>query len=552
MNSIDGVTIAALVAELKAQIAGSRVQRIYHPQPSLITLELWAGEEKTLLIEAGEWPRVHLTGHKFAHPEKPSAFCMLLRKYLRNGIIVGVSQPGLERIIDLWIRHGEEYTLRTELLGKQTNIILLRGGTILGALRSTVGRRSFRPGEIYQAPPPQDKLDPRTMTPEEFFARLSSGSIAQALSHILDGIGPRLAKEIAVRAGLDPGQPVSSLTQEQRAALESAARQLCESVCQTPSPSLYFDGDTPVDIAPIPLKLYAGLRCESRPTLSQAFDDFVSKGTSMAHEQRRLLEIVRGHRDKVRKALERVAHDLQAAQDYEQLRHEGELLLAHLSRVQKGMSEITVEDFLDGTTKTIKLDPALEPSKNAQQKFERYKKLKRAQEKLAARLEELRREFEYLENVESALERAEGEAEIAEIRDELGAAGYLPREPQRASPQRLGPREFVIRGYRVLVGRSSSQNDELVRQAAREDYWLHARDRPGSHVIIKNPAQREVPSDVLLQAAQLAAYYSKGRDAKKVPVSYTRVKYLRKGGRAGLVFVTHEEGTLMVVPKGDL
>lgn len=568
--NIDGLTITALVAELGERLPGSRVQQIYHPQPNLITLELWAGEEKILLIEAGELPRVHLTTQKFAHPQTPSAFCMLLRKYLRNGVIIEVSQPGLERIVDLHIRHGEEYTLRAELLGKQTNIILLREGTILGALKSAIGQRSFHSGQIYQAPPSQGKLDPQTMTREEFFKHLSSHpwlpspsqgrgageELAQALFQILDGIGPRLAKEIALRAELDPAQTLAALTEEQRTVLWSAARQLCESVREKPSPCLYFDGDKPVDVAPVPLKLYAKLRCENRPTLSEAFDDFVRlapEQSGFAHEQRQLHEIIRGHCNRVRKALERVAKDLQGTKEYEQLRHEGELLLAHLPELRKGMSEITVEDFLDGTTKTIKLDPALEPSENAQQKFERYKKLKRAQEKLTERLEELRQELEYLESVESSIEQAESDAELAEIREEVSAEGYLPREPQRKEPsQALGPREFVIKGYRVFVGRSSRQNDELVRRAAREDYWLHVRDRPGSHVIIKNPNQREIPREVLEQAAQLAAYYSKGRDAKKVPVSYTRVKYLRKGGRPGLVFVTQEEGTLMVVPRADL
>jgi len=566
--NIDGLTVAALAAELDKELPGSRVQQIYHSQPSTITLELWAGEEKILLIEAGELPRVHLTTQKFAHPQRPSAFCMLLRKYLRNGLIIGVSQPGLERIVDVHIRHGEEYILRTELLGKQTNIILLlHDGTILGALQSTGGQRSFRPGAIYQAPPTQGKLNPRTITPEEFFERLNVSSssqgaegvspgIAHALFQIVDGIGPRLAKEIALRAELDPAQPVSTLTAEQRLAVWNATHQLFESVSESPSPSLYSDGDKPVDVAPVPLKLYAHLHGEGYATLSEALDAYMRlapEGSSFAQEQRRLQEIVRRHCTRVHKALERVAQDLDKSRGYERLRHEGELLMAHLAELHKGLNEIALEDFLDRATKTIKLDPALEPIENAQQKFERYKKLKRAQEKLEARLKELRRELEHLEGVASYIEQAEGEAELAGIREELGAAGYLPREPQRKeSSQALGPREFVIRGYRVLVGRSSTQNDELVRRAAREDYWLHARDRPGSHVIIKNPTQREIPRDVLEQAAQLAAYYSKGRDAKKVPVSYTRVKYLRKGGRPGLVLMTQEEGTLMVVPKGAL
>ncbi len=569
--NLDGLTIAALVTELSESLVGSRVQGIYHPQPGLITLELWARQEQVLLIETEKKPRIHLTHARFVNPPQPSAFCMLLRKYLRNGIIVGVSQPNLERIIDLRIRHGEEHLLRVELLSKQANVILLREGTVLGALKTEAGQRSFRPGEIYQAPPSQGKLDPRAMPQEEFFERLdlSTGpppkgerdrggrlgpELAQALFQILDGIGPRLAKEIALRAGLDPAQPVAALTAEQRLALWSATHQLFENALQHPCPCLYFDGDKPVDVTPLPLKLYEHLRYESRPTISQALDELCSpQERGIAHEKLELQQLVRQHITKRRITLEHVAQDLERAKDCEHLRHEGELLLAHLPELQKGMSEIELEDFLDGTRKRIRLDPALDPVENAQQKFERYKKLKRAQEKLTERLEELRQELEYLEGAEISIEHAESEADLLEIREDLRAGGYLPQDSQRIQPaQASSPREFVIKGYRVFVGRSSRQNDELVRRASREDYWLHARERPGAHVIVKNPNQREIPREVLEQAAQLAAYYSKGRDAKKVPVSYTRVKYLRKGGRPGLVFVTQEEGTLLVTPKGDV
>ncbi|MCS7197309.1 MAG: NFACT family protein [Candidatus Bipolaricaulota bacterium] len=550
---LDGLTIATLTAEL-GRLVGSRVQRIYHPQPSVITLELWAGQEQIVLIETEENPRIQVTRARLANPPQPSAFCMLLRKYLRNGIIVEVSQPDLERILDLRIRHGEDYTLRTELLGKQANVILLHKERILGALKLEVGQRSFRPGEIYQGPPSQAKLDPRTMTQEEFLEHLEgSEAVAHALLQVVGGIGPRLAKEIALRAGLDPAHPVSMLTTEQRLALWDATRQLWANVLHHPSPCVYFDGDKPVDVAPLPLKLYEHLRCKSYPTLSQALDEFCSpQERSVAHKKRELQELVSQQITKKRIALERVTQDLTKAKDYERFKREGELLFAHLAELQKGLNEIELEDF-DGTRKTIKLDPALTPVENAQQKFERYKKLKRAQEKLAKRLEELRQELEYLESVEISLEHATSDAELVEIQEDLRAEGYLPRERSRPeSSQALGPREFLIRGYRVLVGRSSRQNDELVRQASREDYWLHARERPGAHVIVKNPTQREIPREVLEQAAQLAAYYSKGRDAKKVPVSYTRVKYLRKGGRPGLVFVTQEEGTLLVTPKGEV
>jgi predicted ribosome quality control (RQC) complex YloA/Tae2 family protein len=572
--NIDGLTVAALAAELSQSLPGSRIQGIYHPQPTLITLELWAGEEKRLLIETGESARAHLTRQEFTHPEQPSAFCMLLRKYLRNGVIVSITQPGLERILDLYIiRHGEEYVLRAELLGKQTNIVLLQGEKILGALKPTVGQRSFRSGATYQAPPSQGKLDPRSMTQEEFFARLvpspldlspskgrgagdGSEDTSHALLKIVDGLGPRLAKELALRALLDPVQPVASLTAEQRLALWTAVHELFEIVhTKRVYPCVYVRDEKPFDVAPVALKLYADLRCESRSTLSEAFDECthaITQESRFAQEQRQLQGLISQRCTHVRKALERVRADLARAQNYELIKHEGDLLMANLPKLHRGLREIELEDFLDGTTRIVRLDPALEPIENAQQKFERYKKLKRAREKLEARLGELRQELEYFEGVERHLQHAESEADLDGIRKELCAGGYLPRERREQQIERTsGPREFVVRGYRVWVGRSSTQNDELVRHAAREDYWLHARDRPGSHVIVKNPQQRELPPDVLHQAAQLAAYYSKGRGAAKVPVSYTRIKYLRKGARPGLVLMTQEEGTLLVVPKGD-
>lgn len=556
--NLDGLTLAAVVAELSNELPGSRVQQIYHPEPGLITLELWVGRDRTLRVETGKNARVHLTTEEFNHPATPSAFCMLLRKYIKHGAIHQVAQPGLERILDLCIRHGEEYVLRVELLGKQTNVLLLRGEEILGALKALVGRRSFRPGEPYQPPPSQGKLDPLLMTQEEFFARLfGEVELAKVLLSNLDGLGPRLAKELALRAGLDPAQPAAPLSESQRAMLWAAAGELFEPVLRKEfRPCLYFREGRPFDVAPFPLKLYEGLVCESRESISEALDECARSQIQrdlFEREQKSLQALVSEKRAHMHGALERVKRDLEQARCYEQIKHEGDLLMANLYRMHKGLSEIEVEDFLDSTQKIIKLDPALGPIENAQKKFERYKKLKRAQKKLEARLTELHQELEYLESVWGHLEQAEGKAELSAIRGELIAEGYAPQR-ERHEEVHASPREFVIRGYRVWVGRSSKQNDELVRNAAREDLWLHARDRPGAYVIIKNPQSREIPPDVLHQAAQLAAYYSKGRDAGKVPVSYTRVKYLRKprGARPGLVLMTHEEGTLVVVPKGDI
>lgn len=556
---MEGLMIRAVIGELNERLCGARLQQIYHPRPTTLTLELWAGSDSTLLLESGQASRIHLTSEAFRNPPIPSALAMVLRKYIKNGILRQVSQHGLDRIVDFSIFHGEIYTLRCELLGKQSNIVLLLGQKILGALKPTVGQRAFRPGDLYQPPQPQAKLDPLSALFTDFCARLPQDMrLTKALVQIIDGIGPRLAQELALRAQLDPAQPAAQLREEEKTALWQAVQALFAPVReQRFQPSLYLQDGKPVDAAPFPLKLYEHLPCEPRQSLSEALDECAraaSQESTLAQESEALKRWLREKLTKTRAALERTQTALNQAQHYEVLQREGELILANLRQLQKGMTEATLEDFLDRAPQNVKLDPALSPVENAQKKFERYKKLKRGETKLQERRERLQQELQYLESVESSWEQSE--ADLSEIRNELQAQGYL--ESSRAfgkeAARAAEPRAFFIGGYRVFVGRSSRQNDALIREAAREDYWLHARDRAGAHVIIKNPQQREIPPDVLEQAAQLAAYYSKGRDAKQVPVSYTRVKYLRKpkGARPGLVLVSQEEGTLLVTPKGDL
>ncbi len=559
---MEGLTLRAVVAELEESLRGARIQQIYHPRPTTLTLELWAGADYTLLLELGQDSRVHLTSEKFHNPPVPSALTMVLRKYIKNGTMRQVSQHGFERIVDFSIAHGQLYTLRCELLGKHSNLILLSDEKILGALKLTVGQRSFRSGDLYQPPQSQNKLDPLSATLEDFCARWPQDTtLIRALAQIIDGIGPRLAQEIALRAQLDPDLSTAQIGDKEKASLWEAVQALFAPVReQRFQPVLYFSQeDKPMDAAPFPLKLYAHLRYESRPTLSEALDEYARSAAQSQIEEIEHTALKRWLCEKLahtQAALERVETELRQAQHYETLKREGELILAHLDRLQKGMREATLKDFSNNAPQDIKLDPALTPVENAQKRFARYKKLKRAEQKLCERRALFQKELQDLGNIAHSLE---GAVDISAVRERLQALGYRYRPATLGSEdtktkQAAGPRVFLIRGYRVLVGRSSRENDELVRQASREDYWLHARERAGAHVIIKNPQQREIPSDVLEQAAQLAAYYSQGRDAKRVPVSYTRAKYLRKPKRArpGAVLMTQEEGTLLVTPKGEL
>ncbi|MGQ9601723.1 MAG: Rqc2 family fibronectin-binding protein [Candidatus Bipolaricaulia bacterium] len=559
---LEGITLKCLCHELRSLI-GAVVRQVYGPKPGLLTLHLWKGGELILLLAPAEG-RLHLTTQRLPNPAEPSPFVMLLRKHLKGGAILALEQPGLERLVRLMIQRGEgRYELICELFGRG-NIVLVRDGVILGGLDQGREGRQILPHQPYLPPPSQGKLDPSSLSEADLAALLRrEGELElwQALVRRIDGLGPRLAKELAIRAGLEPDRPSSQLSLEEQARLLRELRNLVARLNEGQlEPLIYFDGDRPVDAAPFPLKLYEHLRGELRASLSQALDEYFSASSAQAafsEEQARLLKLVREGIERLERAIAKVKEDRAKAEDYERYRRLGELVLANLSGLQRGQREAELLDPLTGQKERVALDPQLDPAENAQALFKRYKKLKRGGEKLAVREKELADELEQLRALELRLEQAEGLEDLQEVTAELEAAGYIRAEagsklaaPSAPGPVRLGPREFLIGGFRVLVGRSGRENDLLIRGAHREDFWLHARGLSGAHVLIKS-AGRRVPQAVLEQAARLAAYYSKGRSATKVPVTYTQVKYLRKprGARPGAVLVQHEEGTLLVPPE---
>jgi predicted ribosome quality control (RQC) complex YloA/Tae2 family protein len=259
--------------------------------------------------------------------------------------------------------------------------------------------------------------------------------------------------------------------------------------------------------------------------------------------------------EKTKRVLSQVKEDLERAEKFEEYKERGDLLMVHLHDLTKGQRQAEIEDPATGEKRLIPLDPTLDAVANAQRYYERYKKLKRGVEKLTARQQELAMELQYLEELAVNLEQAETLEELRELESELELEGALTApDKKRARATWSAPRRYAIDGFFILVGRNGRQNDALLREARREDYWLHAKDRPGAHVIITSDRRGVVPPQrVLLRAAELAAYYSRGRGSTKVPVTYTRVKYLKKpkGARPGLVLVTREEGTLMVTPKEE-
>lgn len=559
----EGITLAAVVPELQEALEGGFVQGIYQPLDETLILQVYAGEKRQLLISVGQEARIHLTGQNYENPPAPPAFCMLLRKHLKGGVLETVEQPGLERIIDLVVaRRGERRTLRAELMGPHGNVVLLGSDEILGALKPSSGGRGFRPHARYMPPPEQPKLDPYMLDADSLACALlknSDESLPRALFNALGGIGPHTAKELLLRAGLDPRVPVASLSERERSGLLETIREFFTRLRGGElEPCLYLHDGEPVECTPFPYEQHVDLEVRRYRSLSEALDACVQhRGQEPAVRlARRLGRALKGEIARVEKALGHVAEDLRRSEQYEEDKARADLLMSQLHRIEKGQKRVELKDF-EGGTRTIELDPTLGPVENAQKLYERYKKLKRGVDKLSQRKRDLEWELSYLEELRLHLDQAETLEELRDLEGELESEGYITisarKQRAKGPSEPSGPRRYEMDGCTIYVGRNGRQNDALVRGAHREDIWLHAKDRPGAHVIVKGDRKGDVPEPVLQRAAELAAYYSKGRGSTRVPVSYTQVKHLKKpkGTRPGLVLVTQEAGTLLVTPKEE-
>ena len=557
---VEGITLAAVTRELKAKIQGSFLQQIYQPLADLLLLQLYSREKCSLLIAASPDSRLHLTQQKYENPSEPSAFCMLLRKHLKGGMLTEIHQPSWERIVDLdIICHQEEYVLRAELMGRHSNVILLKGKEVVGVLKRTSGQRKLVSHALYDPPPSQGKLDPRVAQRDELLQALSAApeeTLKKTLLRVIEGIGPRTASELVLQAGLTAEQPISSFSLDELNALCEVVNQLFSRILQGElEPCVYLEDGEPVDCTPVRFESYSHLELQRYESMSEALDACHRERHQEPFEQLacKLARQLKQRTEKLEKTLAQVKRDVTQAERFGEYKERGDLLMANLSEIKKGLRQLEVEDFSLGGKRIIPLDPTLDPIENAQRCYERYKKLKRGLEKLAERQHELEMELSYLLNLGVSLEQAETLDELRELESELELE--VSRSGKKSTPAASsGPRRLTMDGFSILVGRNGRQNDALLRQAQREDYWLHAKDRPGAHVIITSDQRGATPPErVLLRAAQLAAYYSRGRGSTNVPVTYTRIKHLKKpkGARPGLVLVTREEGTLIVAPKEE-
>ena len=541
--SFDGFFLHHMTEELRRELLGGRIQKINQPFEQELVLQIRSNRQsrKLLLSAHSVFGRVQLTDTTFENPAVPNTFIMVMRKYLQGAVIEAIQQVENDRILEISVSNKNEIgdsvavTLVIEIMGKHSNIILLDKASdkIIEAIKhvgfSQNSYRTILPGSTYVAPPQTGSLNPFTVGDEKLFQILQTEDLEpKRLQQIFQGLGRDTATELSGRLTADklktfraffasPTQP--SLTEKSFSAL------------------LFSDNKTQIS------------------TLSELLDTFYKDKAERDRVNQQASELIRrveNELEKNRKKLGKQEEELLATENAEEFRQKGELLTTFLHQVPNDQDQVELDNYYTGEKIIISLDKALTPNQNAQRYFKRYQKLKEAVKHLTSLIEETRTTILYLESVETALAQA-SLTEIAEIREELIQTGFIRRRQREKRQKRQKPEKYLATDGQtiILVGRNNLQNDELTFKIAKKDeLWFHAKDIPGSHVVITGNLQ---PSDeVKTDAAELAAYFSKARLSNLVQVDMIEIRKLNKptGGKPGFVTYTGQK-TLRVTPDEE-
>lgn len=580
----DGLVMAAVCRELKEKITGARIEKIYQPLKEELTLLVSKPREKyRLLLSANASnARVHLTENNKPNPSTPPLFCMVLRKHLDGGHIHEIFQPGLDRVLHIKINTRDELgrpavkTLIVEIMGKHSNIILVdKNNKIIDGIKRyshSVSRyREVLPGRDYLAPPDQGKIMPVNLDEERFIDLVTSADLDTKLADILlkkfDGFSPCMCREIIHRAGLPGSITLNECGQYELSMLWQRFSDTCNKLSSNKfNSTMVLDRDgTPKEFAAFNLTQFQ--ECEIKHgSMNFILDQFFTKKEhieKLYSKKQSLLTIVKNEINRLKKKIPKYKKSLQEAARAEDYRLFGELLTANMHKLKKGMKKIELENYYDPELKkiSIELNPQLTSSENVQSYFKKYTKAKNTASVVQEQLSQAKSDLQYLEAVENAIRQANTMFDLEETEQELISQQYLKpgktddgrkkKEKQRSTPK---PLEFKSTdGFTILVGKNNRQNDYVTQRIAQpNDIWMHTKEIPGSHVVIRTGGSK-VPDTTLEQAAVLAAYHSKARNSSTVPVDYTYIKYVRKpkGAKPGMVIYENQQ-TIYITPDEKL
>ncbi len=569
--AFDAFFLSAVLAEIRQTCSGARVEKIHQPSRDTVILHLKCTDsrQKLLLGINPTAPRLHLTAATPENPPEPPMFCMLLRKHLSGARLVSVSQIPMERcaefVFDCIDELGDsvQKKLVAELMGRTCNLYLLGAdGRIIDCLRRVgldeTTHRPALPGMYYQLPAPITKENPAEFA--DFSQLLQSPGadvLADRLMDTLGGLSPLVCREAALYAASDVDARVEGM--DIPAVAEKLAAFFREHLGH-PAPYLYCSSDgTPKQFAFCPIWQYGSCtRMASFTTLLDGFYTLRDKKDAMRQKSQSVRKAVQNLCTRLTKKLAIQEKERLESTQRERLRQLGDILTANLHLIKKGQTKVLVEDFYDENMPQIEvpLSPTLSPQQNAAKYYKDYARMKTAEKELTNQITLGQQELLYLQSVLEELNRADTDAELEEIRQELQAGGYLKADSgkRKMKQAKTAPMRFESTdGYPIYVGRNNRQNDELTFKSARkDDIWLHASKVHGSHVIIACGGVTP-PDDTITQAAQLAAYYAETSGGQNIPVDVVPVKLVKKtpDRKPGMV-IYHSHRTVVVNPYKDI
>lgn len=566
--AFDGITIANIVKELSENLTDARINKIAQPESDelLLTLKTPVGLKRLLLSASASLPLVYLTEINKTGPMTAPNFCMLLRKHINNGRIVGITQPTLERIIQFEIEHLDELGdlcrkyLIVEIMGKHSNIIFCNSDyRIIDSIKHVSAQmssvREVLPGRDYFIPDTMEKKNPLDVDFSVFLGILGNKPmpLGKAIYTGFTGISPVVAEEICYLSGIDSSVTANALSENEIMHLYEQFTLFFDSVRDGAfSPRIYYQGKEPKEYCSLPLTHFLQYEAVTEPSISRVLETYYASKNTLTRIRQKSVDL----RRVVQTALERnrKKYDLQFGQlrdtaDRDKYRIYGELIHTYGYNLEPNAKQLEALNYYTNEMITIPLDPTKTAGENAQRYFDKYNKQKRTFEALTGLIEETKEDITYLESVSNALDIARSESDLAQIKEELTQSGYIRRKFTKKKEKITSkPLHYLSSdGYHMYVGKNNLQNEELTFHfAVGNDWWFHAKGCPGSHVIVKTNGD-ELPDRTFEEAGRLAAYYSKNRGAEKVEIDYVEKKHVKKpnGSKPGFV-VYYTNYSLMI------
>ncbi len=569
--SLDGIFVNSITNELNNKLTGGRVDKIHQPDKNEIVIAVRSkGENHKLLITAiSSSPRLHLTNEARQNPAEPPMFCMLLRKHLTGAHIRAVRQINFDRIVEISFECRDELgtslnkSLITEIMGKHSNIIFVNEDkTIIDSLKRITPNvssvRQVYPGLKYLAPPGSEKLNPMKVTRELFMNEIQSTNngiyIYNFLYKNFTGFSPFISREICYLTNLNESTYLGELSDRKKEEIWNVFRTIVSKVSQKDfSFNIYYDENKPYGFYCIEIDCLKDYDKKNFSSSGDLFDEYYYELDNKNKIKQRVANLIKSINTKIsrnKKKVEKQRNELLNAESRDKYRVYGQLILSNLNKTPEN-NKLTVIDYYDPEQKeiSIPLDPKLSLSQNSQKFFKRYNKLKKAGDELEKLIDSSLSEISYLENILFSIEECETADDLNEIYNELITEGFMKRSSKLGKTKGSKPITTFIssRGHEILVGKNNIQNDMITfKIGKKEDYWFHAKNIPGSHVIIISKGD-QLTDEEYVEAARIAAFYSKGKTSGTVEVDYSKRANIKKPANAKPGLVIYNTNYSMLV-----